>query len=377
MYSRSRNNKKQSRVTTITSPVDRSLIIIISCIVMIGLMAVFSASVSHGIQDYNDHLYFLKKQFKHIGIGAAALWFFTKFNYMNFQKLASPIAYLTIMLLGLTLVIGDSIYGSTRWLFGFQPSELAKFSCVVLMADGLVNSKNIMENYFLKRAFSIVIILGLILMQPDLSTTVIVFATCIAVCFAGGISWNLMFSGIVSFLGVAFFSIMHRIHQSDRIVGWLDPWSDPYNKGYNLIQSWYAISAGGFWGVGFGNSKQKLLWLPLGHIDFIFAIFAEELGFLGCIVLLGLFLAFMHRGFSIAKKCPDHFGRLLAFGVTFAIVFQALINICVAVGLLPVTGVTLPLISYGGTSVIVTMSMMGVLLNISRLKIKRINSNAR
>lgn len=377
MYSRNKTHNKKNRITTISSPPDRALIIIISCIALLGLTAVFSASVSHGLQDFNDHLYFLKKQFKHFGMGALMLMFFAKFNYKNFQKLVAPIGVFTIALLLMTAFMGDTIYGSTRWIFGFQPSELAKFSCVILMADALVNASNILENYFIKRVLYVVAILGLVIMQPDLSTTAIIFSTCVAVCFVGGISWRFMFSVIVSFLGIASFSIMHRIHQSDRIVGWLDPWSDPFNKGYNLIQSWYAISAGGFWGAGFGNSKQKLLWLPLGHIDFIFAILAEEMGFLGCLTLIGLFLAFMHRGFEIAKKCPDAFGRLLAFGITFAILFQALVNICVAVGLLPVTGVTLPLVSYGGTSVLVTMSMMGVLLNISRLKIKRINSHGR
>ena len=148
---------------------------------------------------------------------------------------------------------------------------------------------------------------------------------------------------------------------------------DRVKERFQLIQSWYAISSGGIFGVGFGASKQKLLWLPFGYTDFIFAVIAEEFGFLGCLFLLGILIAFIHSGFMVAKRASDRFGSLLAFGITFMIGFQAFINIGVATGVLPATGVTLPLISYGGTSVVVTMAMIGILLNISRYKIKRIN----
>ena len=378
MYEKSynRQNHSEERVTTVISPPDIPLLIIIACISFIGIMVVFSSSVAHGINDFNDYLYFLKKQLLNFIIGTFALLFFmNRFNYKKIQKKIKLISNGMIGLLIATALFGSTIYGSKRWLFFFQPSELAKFACIAIIADGLVNSKSIWDTYFLKRAFSVLIILGLIMLQPDLGTSVVVFLGCIATCIIGGISMSFLGSGLTTFALLAGFSIIHMEHQRERIEGWLNPWADPYDKGYNIIQSLYAISSGGFWGMGFGNSKQKLMWLPLGHIDFIFAIFAEEMGFLGCIMLLGLFLGLMHRGFLIAKNCPDEFGKLLAFGMTSVILAQALINICVAVGLMPVTGVTLPFISYGGTSVIVTMSMLGILLNISRQKIKRIKSN--
>jgi cell division protein FtsW len=159
-----------------------------------------------------------------------------------------------------------------------------------------------------------------------------------------------------------------------RVTGWLHPWADPQGTGYNLIQSWYAIASGGIFGVGFGNSKQKLFWLPFRHTDFIFAVIAEELGMIGCIVLIGLFLALFHRGFLVANRCEDQFGRLVAFGLTFSLGIQTFINIAVATGVMPVTGVTLPLISYGGSSVVVTMTILGILLNISRKRIRKIQS---
>jgi cell division protein FtsW len=370
-----RPNNQKERIATIISPPDIPLLIIIACLAMVGLMAVFSSSISHGIQDFNDHLYFFKKQLLNFTIGFFGMVYFIKFNYKKFQNKISLLTMGTIGLLVATHLFGSTIYGSKRWLFFCQPSEFAKFTCVAIMADALVHSKSLWDEYFLKRAFSVLIIFILIMLQPDLGTTIVVFLGVLATCIIGGISMQLLSTGLIGFTSLAIFSIINMPHQRERIEGWLNPWADQYDKGYNLIQSWYAISAGGFWGAGFGNSKQKLLWLPLGHIDFIFAIFSEEMGFLGCLVLLGLFLGLMHRGFMIAKRCPDPFGKLLAFGITCVILAQALLNICVAVGLLPVTGVTLPLVSYGGTSAIVTLSMFGVLLNISRQKIKRIKTN--
>lgn len=365
-------NRPIPQFRTYQSAPDIPLMIIIGCLSILGVSIVFSSSVSHGIQDFNDQLYFFKKQLMSFGIGTIIMFFLSKFNYKHFQTNITFIKNVTVFLLIATALFGSTIYGSKRWLLGFQPSEIAKFACVAILADAIVRSKSIFDEYFLRKTFWVCVIMGLIMLQPDLGTTIVIFMGCLAVCVAGGISTQLLGSGITLFGTLAGLSILTMAHQRERIEGWLNPWADPYDKGYNLIQSLYAISAGGFWGAGFGNSRQKLLWLPLGHIDFIFAIYAEEMGFLGCMLLLGLFLAFMHRGFLIGKRCQDQFGSLLAYGMTFCILFQAIVNICVATGLMPVTGVTLPLVSYGGTSVIITMGMVGILLNISRQKVKRI-----
>jgi cell division protein FtsW len=167
--------------------------------------------------------------------------------------------------------------------------------------------------------------------------------------------------------------ILHG-YQRDRITAWLDPTSDALGKGYNIIQSLIAFATGSFSGTGYGNSIQKLAYLPECHTDFIFAIIAEEFGFLGCLFVLGLFVAFVHRGMRIAKRCPDMYGKLLAIGITFVFGFQAFANMAVASSFFPVTGVTLPFISYGGTSIIVSLAMVGILLNISRQRIKKIRT---
>ena len=164
-------------------------------------------------------------------------------------------------------------------------------------------------------------------------------------------------------------------HAKTRIDVYLNPELDPRGAGYNIIQSLLAFAAGGFWGVGYGNSKQKLYWLPEGHTDFIFAVIAEELGFLGCFLVIGLFLTFIHRGIIISSRCTDMLGKLMAIGITLSIGLQAFINMSVSSSLIPATGVPLPFISYGGTSLIVSMCMVGILLNISRKRIKRIRTN--
>jgi cell division protein FtsW len=192
---------------------------------------------------------------------------------------------------------------------------------------------------------------------------------------AGGMTPVPVISAVVCALPLLAYKILSTPYQLKRITGWLNPFEDPQGTGYNLIQSWYAIASGGLFGAGFGNSKQKLFWLPFGHTDFIFSVIAEELGFIGSLILIGFFIALVNKGFKISRSCPDAFGRLLAFGITLIIGIQAFINMGVATGVLPVTGQTLPLISYGGTSVMVTMIMLGILLNISRKRIKRIMPN--
>lgn len=375
MYYRSSKKAKSTpgNFETIVSPVDTSLLLIICLLSIIGLMAVLSASSSYGFSDQGDYFYYFKKQFVSFIVGFIFMGFFIRFNYKKLRQYIKPVSMVLLVLLVCTMIMGRVAFGASRWFLGMQPSELAKPICIILMAMGLSECKKIVDPLFMSKIGTILALAALILLQPNLSMFIIIMVTMLAMCFVGGISFSLLFSGCVSFLSIAVLSIMHKTYQSARITGWLDPWSDPNGKGYNLIQSWYAISSGGIFGVGFGASKQKLLWLPFGYTDFIFAVIAEEFGFLGCLFLLGILIAFIHSGFMVAKRASDRFGSLLAFGITFMIGFQAFINIGVATGVLPATGVTLPLISYGGTSVVVTMAMIGILLNISRYKIKRIN----
>ena len=223
----------------------------------------------------------------------------------------------------------------------------------------------------------------LVFKQPNLSMVILLLITSMVMYLsvAGSVKYmvTIGLAGIASAVGTILLFGKKLLHgyQMQRIQIWLNPNMDPYGAGYNIIQSLLAFAAGGFWGVGYGNSKQKLAWLPEGHTDFIFAVIAEELGFLGCFLVIGLFWTFIHRGIIISSRANDMFGKLLAVGITLSIGLQAFINMSVSSSLIPATGVPLPFISYGGTSLIVSLCMVGVLLNISKKRIKRIRNYER
>ena len=226
----------------------------------------------------------------------------------------------------------------------------------------------------------ILVMIFLVYKQPNLSMVILLLLTSMVMYLsvAGSIRSMITFglAGITAAFGTFMLFGQKLLHgyQMQRIQIWLNPNTDPYGAGYNIIQSLLAFAAGGFWGVGYGNSKQKLAWLPEGHTDFIFAVIAEELGFLGCFLIIGLFWTFIHRGIIIASRANDMFGKLMAVGITLSIGLQAFINMSVSSSLIPATGVPLPFISYGGTSLIVSLCMVGVLLNISKKRIKRIKN---
>lgn len=380
---KSRRRRKKTQDGFIISYPDNPLIIIIFSLVLFGIVFVFSAGAPAGTDLFNNPAYYAIRQGLFMIIGTILLIFFSKFDYKQLYKFSISLSIFTIVMIGATYIpfLGKTDYGATRWIsifgFPFQPSELAKISSILLVASALTNSKYLLSEKIIIRLGIILFMAFLILNQPNLSMFIIIMLTTAVLLLCGGVSFLLI--GGVSLFGSIFiyFHILSNSYQLSRIKGWLNPWSYPQNLGYNLIQSWYAIGSGGIWGVGFGQSKQKLFWLPFRHTDFIFSVIAEELGFIGCIILIGLFIAFIHRGFLVSYRCNNIFGRLLGFGITFSIGIQAFINMSVATGVLPVTGITLPLISYGGSSVIVTMMMLGILLNISRKRVKKIDPEER
>jgi cell division protein FtsW len=277
-----------------------------------------------------------------------------------------------IGLLLMTMVIGNTANGSERWIllpfgFTFQPSDFAKVAAILLMAQATSQKRLLNASMFFNMGM-VAVMIALILKQPNLSVSIILVVICMSMLLLAGSSVILMSVLGVGGVAGAWHVIKHNPYQMERISGWLDPWKDAQDTGYNLIQSYYAIGSGGLFGVGLGNSVQKLYYLPFQHTDFIFAVICEEWGFIGAAIVLGLFGVLCWRGFNIAWYCPNRYGQMLAFGLTMAIVLQAIINVCVTVGLMPVTGVTLPLISYGGTSMIITLGMLGILLNISRYR---------
>jgi len=374
--------KNKSQITHHTNttysktPADNILIVVVIFIVVFGIMAVFSASAPKAINYGDNPFSFTLKQLTWLVAGIFGAWFFSNFDYRRLKHFAGILAIFVLTTLALVKFspLGVTVNEAKRWLvlgpIQFQPSEMAKPALVLYFATLFSKDCRIIDSRKYPFYFIFAGMLLLIYMQPNLSMIILLLTTALAMYYTSGGSSRVITSSFV--LGVIAVLSTIRGYQLQRIKVWWNPFIDALGSGYNIIQSMVAFSSGGFFGVGFGNSKQKLSWLPEGHTDFIFAIIGEEFGFLGCFFLLCLFCVFLHRGFVIAKKCPDMFGKLLAVGITFSICFQAFTNMSVASSFVPATGIPLPLISYGGSSLLVTLCMIGVLINISKKKVQRI-----
>jgi len=372
-------NKTQTPYTNSTytqAPPDNILIVVVIFIVVFGLMAVFSSSAPKAIGLGENPFSFTFKQTIWLIGGVLGAWFFSNFDYKRLKTFAGIVSLIVLIMLALVQFtqMGVTVNEAKRWLvigpLQFQPSEMAKPALVLYFATLFSKNCTILD----PRKYPFYIMFGFMLLliykQPNLSMIILLLATSLAMYYIAGGSTKIISALFgVGVLGVA---TTIRDYQLQRIKVWWNPFSDALGAGYNIIQSMVAFSSGGFFGVGFGNSKQKLSWLPEGHTDFIFAVIGEEFGFLGCFFLLCLFGVLLHRGFIIAKKCPDMFGKILAVGITFSICFQAFTNMSVASSFAPATGIPLPFVSYGGSSLFVSLCMIGVLINISKKRIQRI-----
>lgn len=307
--------------------------------------------------------------------GIVALTIASYINYRKWQQASTVLLLATILLLLALYVpgVGFSVQGSTRWinlgLFNVQPSEIAKVTMVMWVAAFLARKADRLRS-FTKGTMPVLLVTGLvaglIFDQPDLGTAVAIVLVMCLVLFAGGLPWGQIISLGVLGIGLLAVGIKTADYRLERFMSFLNPWQDPLDTGYHIIQSLYAIGLGGIFGRGLGESIQKRFFLPEPHNDFIFAIISEEWGFIGGAVIIALFGAVAWRGLRIAARAPDKFSGLLATGLTSMIVSQAFINMGVVTGLMPVTGITLPFISYGGSSLLMVMGSAGVLLNISR-----------
>ncbi len=368
------NVNQTQNTAVILSGYDTTLTFIVLFLIIIGFLAIFSAGAPKCIIQGTHSTFFVVRQFIWFILGFIAMTAISKVNYKALDKLSIPFAWIIVGLLVCVHLFGTTVNGATRWLtlgpIQFQPSEAAKLSVIMLLASAFSRNINIFDSRQFKYFIPIFIMIGLIFKQPNLSMVIILLVSSMFMYFAAGGSLKLIGSAIGA--GVLGISFALQSFQKQRVETWLHPEQDPYGAGYNIIQSMVAFVAGGFFGEGYGNSRQKLGWLPEGHTDFIYAVFGEEFGFLGCMLIIGLFLAFLQRGILISAKCEDVFGKLLAAGITVSITFQAFINICVSSSMLPATGVPLPFISYGGTSLFITMCMIGVLLNVSKKRIRRL-----
>lgn len=396
MYYQKDNDQRVLRNVTqqniVITPPDKVLTIVVLFLVIIGIMAVFSASVPKCINSGISPLHFTYIQLSGVILGYFGLRIMCNFDYKKLVNLTNGFAVFVIGMLVLVLMTGDVINGAQRWIsigpLSLQPSEFAKPAVVMLLARVFAKDAALLDSRKWSAFFLIIIMVLLIAKQPNLSMVILLFATSVVMYLAAGGSRKLVGSVFLGGLGVVFIAITSMLggsviglgktgtfllpYQLQRIVIWLNPESDPLGAGYNIIQSMVAFASGGLWGCGYGASKQKLAWLPEAHTDFIFAVIGEELGFIGCVFLIGLFWTVLQRGFAIASKCPDMYGKLLAIGLTFSVCFQAFLNMSVASSMLPATGVPLPFISYGGSSVMITLCMIGILLNISKKRVQTI-----
>lgn len=352
--------------------IDYLLVVTVAGLLVIGLMMIYSATFALGYQLFKQPTYYLTRQFVWMSVGLLVMVFFTRIEYHTWRRLSILLMAFTMLLMIMVLVMGGQRFGAQRWLFNgsVQPSELAKLAIIIYLADWLsAKGKQIQRlNYgFVPFIILLGLITGLIVLQQDLSTALLVGITAMAMFFiAGGSLWQIMAGGMVGVVtfGLLIFSSSYRL---DRIIAFLDPLNtDPLGNGYQIRQILIALGSGGITGLGLGASRQKFGYIPASHTDGIFAILGEELGFLGCVVVILLFGFLAYRGFRIALAAPDIFGTILACGITCSLIFQAIVNIGVVTASFPFTGIPLPFISFGGSSLVISLASVGILLSISR-----------
>ncbi len=351
---------------------DMWLFLITLFLVGIGIIMVFSASYYDTLS--SDPFEYLKRQGSFAAIGVVVMLIAMNFDYQRYRYFYKPLLVMTLVLLVVVFLFEDT-KGSHRWIplgiINLQPSEIAKFTLALFLAVFLSRREadlNDLRGDLGRVIIVLGLVLGLVLIEPDLGATMSLAGMAMVILIAAGLKWFYVAAAAVMGGGGVVFVIMNSEYQMRRIMGWLDPWGDPADTGYQLINSLYALGSGGFWGMGIGNSRQKLGFLPEQNTDFIFSIIGEELGFIGAGFVVMLFLLFAWRGYMIAVRCPDLYGSLLAVGITTSLVFQAALNLGVVTGCLPVTGIALPFLSYGGSSLLMSMGSVGVLLNISRYR---------
>ena len=357
-----------------TTP-DFILLIVTFSLLAVGMTMVYSASAIWAEYKFDDSFFFAKRQMLFAVVGIIAMFFIMNVDYWTWRTWAKVILIVCFVLLILVLIpgVGNVRNGSRSWIgvgaFSVQPSEFMKLAMIAFLAKFLSEKQKQITSFKSGLMPSLGLVFtafALIMLQPDLGTGTVMVGTCVVMIFISGAKiMHFVYLGLV---GVAGFVglIASAPYRMDRITSFLDPWKDPLGTGFQMIQSLYAIGPGGLFGLGLGESRQKFFYLPEPQTDFIFAIIAEELGFIGGSFVLLLFSLLLWRGVRIALGAPDLYGSLLATGIIAMIAIQVMINIGVVTGLMPVTGITLPFLSYGGSSLTLMLMAVGVLLNVSR-----------
>ena len=353
---------------------DIALFIVTIILIVIGTVMIYSSSSIIAMEKYGDGYHYIKKHILFVLIGLGVMIGTSRLPYRYWKKAAYPGLFISIVLLSLVIIpgVGLKAGGATRWLragyVSFQVSEMVKIILVIFLAHYLTKKIGHIKEFsrvFVVPLVIMLVIVGLVLCQPDFGAAAIMVVVFMLMFYLAG-SRIVYLTGLVATVipvGVAL--IIHESYRMQRLMSFLNPWEDPTNTGFQIIQSFISFGSGGAFGVGLGNGMQKLFYLPEPHTDFILSVIAEEAGFIGVVIIIVLFCALVFRGFAIAFNCTDLFGMLLASGLTTVIALEAFINMAAVMGLIPTKGLVLPFLSYGGTSLMMCMVTVGILLNIS------------
>lgn len=347
---------------------DFSLFFIVLVLVVFGLLMIYDSSSLQGLRDFNDSYYYIRQQIIWVIVGFLSIVFFSRFDYKRFKPFALIFLVASLLLLVAVFIpgLGVSGGGAHRWLrlgpVTLQPAEIIKLTGVIFLATIFEKRVKFIPFFILLATVSTVTAI----LQKDLGSTIVFFATAVSIYFAAGAPlWHFIISAPVV-IGAFLLLIFTSLYRSKRIMAFLDPFSDPQGFTYHISQVLIALGSGGLFGLGLGHSRQKFEYIPELTTDSIFGVIGEELGFVGSLVLIILFAHLIYRGFKISQECSDRFGKILALGLTCWLGIQIIINISSMVALLPLTGVPLPFISYGGSALVANLTAVGILLNISK-----------
>ncbi len=377
MVKTAQKNKRNGIIQS--GKLDITFLSLVLILLTIGLVMLFSASYAYSLEYYGNSYKFIIKQALFAGAGLIALFITSRINYHFWRKISWLVFAGTTAILIMLLILPPMVSGMSvkRWFaiggFSFQPSEIAKFAIVILFSTLIAANQKLMNSWkFILFLFGI---LGftclLVVLEPHLSATLLIAAIGVVLIYIGGLNRKVVIAGIVLAVAAVVLVIITQStgfisYGADRIKYWLDPWADAKGEGFQTIQSLLAIGSGGVLGRGIGQSRQKYLWVPEPHNDFIFSIVCEELGLIGALLIILIFALLVWRGFTIAMRSTDKFGSLLAIGLTFQVGLQAMLNIWVVTNTIPNTGISLPFFSYGGTSLLILLAEMGIVLSVSR-----------
>jgi cell division protein FtsW len=353
---------------------DYAILVTAMALVVIGLIFVYSSSFAIALAAFDDANYFLVRQMGAALIGLALMFGLMRFDYRHLRLISPVLMLAAVISLALVLVIGNDAYGSRRWISlgplpPFQPSEFAKLALIIYISAWLASRGRDVKSFalgFVPFIFLVGVVAALILMEPDTGTTIVIVLTTASLFFLAGASLTHVFTfGAIGLVTLAML-VLSGGYRADRIFAFLAAEEDPGGVGFHTLQLLIALGSGGIEGLGFGVSRQKFFYIPGAHTDGVFAIIGEETGFIGAVIVIGLFAYLVYRGFRVALNARDDFGCYLALGVVCWIAFQSLINVGGITRSIPLTGIPLPFVSYGGSSLVMIMAGVGVLLNVSR-----------